>query len=168
MRKVFYLLGDVNDSDIEWLMANSQRERFAAGAVLVREGEPIQALYIVLAGALEACFAGRPSLRLETGDIVGELSFIDDHAPSPRVTAAEDTVVLAIDRQRLLARLKIDNDFSVRFYNSIAVFLVQRLPEASRRPGAGKDEDELNLSQLNTIHTAARRFHRVLQRLLAE
>ncbi|HEV3258816.1 MAG TPA: hypothetical protein VG013_18235 [Gemmataceae bacterium] len=66
MRRIFYLFGDLNDSDIEWLMANSQRERFAAGAVLVREVEPIQALYIVLAGALEASFAGRPSLRLDT------------------------------------------------------------------------------------------------------
>jgi CRP/FNR family transcriptional regulator, cyclic AMP receptor protein len=167
MRKVFYLLGELNDADIEWLLANSKRERVAAGAVLAHEGEPIQALYIVLVGALQVSFAGRPSLRLETGDVVGELSFIDDNAPSPRVVALNDTVVLAIDRQRLLARLKSDNDFSVRFDNSIAVFLVKRLPEANQ-PGAGQEEDELDLSQLNSIHTAARRFHRVLQRLLAE
>ena len=52
MRKALYILGDLNDRDIAWLAAAGERRTLARGSVIVRAGEPVEALYIVADGAL--------------------------------------------------------------------------------------------------------------------
>jgi CRP-like cAMP-binding protein len=174
MRKVFYLLGQLTDADIEWLLAHGTRKRVRAGDVLIPAGEQAQALYILLAGTLIVSFdpsSNRSPIRLECGDIAGEMSFIDSHVPSARVAAVDDAIVFAIDRKALAAKLDADNAFAGRFYHSIAVFMSHRLREASLRPEGlppAEDVDELDMIALHAIQRAAFRFDRVLQRLLAE
>ena len=70
MRKVLYILGQLSDDDIEWLIAKGSQRQFPAGAVLIREGQPIDALYIVLDGALSitaAALGDKEVARLGTG-----------------------------------------------------------------------------------------------------
>jgi CRP/FNR family transcriptional regulator, cyclic AMP receptor protein len=180
MRKVLYLLGQLTDADVEWLIANGARQRVAAGTVLIREGEPLSALYIVLTGTLAVTFGGpggQQTTRLGSGEVVGEMSFIDARPPSATVTAAEDAVLLSIPRRALAAKLEADSNFAARFYRAVAIFLSHRLRDTVKRLGYGKGEvlredveyeDELDASVLSTLHLAGSRFDRVVQRLLAE
>ena len=57
MRKVLYLLGELNDDDVEWLIANGTRQAVPAGAAIIEEGKTAGALYIVLDGTLSATVA---------------------------------------------------------------------------------------------------------------
>ena len=49
MRKVLYILGHLNDEDVEW-MARAGRRVAASGHELIRENEPSDDLYFVLEG----------------------------------------------------------------------------------------------------------------------
>jgi len=179
MRKVLYLLGGLSDGDVDWLIAHGSRERVGAGTALIREREPISAVYIVLDGALEvsATGLGGTPIRLGSGDVVGEMSFVESRLPSASVTAVEASTVLAIPRSQLGAKLETDAEFAARFYRALSMFLAHRLRSTMRRFGYGQDrkldeeaddEDELDSQVLDSIHMAGYRFDHVLRRLLAE
>lgn len=180
MRKVLCLLGQLSDRDIEWMIARGRTERISAGSVLIREGQPVDSLYVILDGVLEvsgpAVTQDKP-IRLGCGEVLGEVSFVDSRPPMATVTAADLTTVLAIPRAELKQKLASDAEFAARFYRALAVFLAHRLRTTGRRLAYGKDqpmdenmeyEDELGAEVLDNIHLAASRFDRVLQRLLAK
>src|SRR5438309_6673661 len=107
MRRVLFIFGDLSDGDIEWLAAAGERKTFPKGSVLVEQGKPIAEIYILLEGQLSVAVAS-PSKSvtintLQKGEIVGELSFLDSRPPSATVSAAVDSSVLAISRDKLSA-----------------------------------------------------------------
>jgi bacteriocin-type transport-associated protein len=179
MRKVLFILGQLDDADIEWLIANGSKEQIPAGKVLIQEGKPIETLYITLDGLLSVTdtqLGGKELARLGAGEIVGEMSFVDTSPPASTVTALQPSTVLAIPKARLLAKLDRDVAFAARFYRAIATFLSDRLRSVVGRLGYGDgpvqalDEntryvDELDDSVLDTIHLAGDRFDRILKRL---
>jgi CRP-like cAMP-binding protein len=180
MRKILYLLGQMSDSDVEWMVQNGRKEHRPAGDVLIREGQPIEALYVVLAGALEVTGPGLDSknpIRLGCGEVVGEVSFVDARPPMATVKAAVDSDVLAIPRPRLKEKIDQAPEFAARFYRSLAVFLAHRLRDTTRRLGYARgqplDEEEEYAGELadeilDNLHMAGNRFDRVLQQLLTE
>ena len=179
MRKILYLLGHLSDSDVQWMLAEGRKERVPKGAVLIRQGQPIEALYILLTGALEVTGSGieqaRP-IQLGCGEVVGEVSFVDSRPPLATVTAGADCEVLAVPRAKLADRLAGDHEFAARFYRALAVFLAERLRATMRRLGYHRGQplnegeeydDELGAEVLDSLHLAGARFDHVLQRLLA-
>ena len=179
MQKVLYILGQLSDDDIEWMIANGKRRQAQLGTVLIHEGKPIDALYIVLDGISSVSAGTRVRneiAQLGAGEIVGEMSFVDARPPSATVAALQDSVVLSIDRSRLSAKLEQDTGFATRFYRAVAVFLSHRLRNTeSRLLGYGtvqeldediEYEDELDLSVLDNLHLAGARFDRMLKRLM--
>ena len=119
MRKIFYLFGQLTDADIEWMLSKGKRERVPAGTSIVREGQPIDSLFILLDGVLEVTGPGLGTdkpIRLGCGEVVGEISFVDSRPPTATVTAAAAAVVLSIPRAALLEKLEQDHEFAARFY----------------------------------------------------
>jgi CRP-like cAMP-binding protein len=177
MRQVLYLLGEFDDDDVEWLLANGVCERVGSGAAIIDEGRPPGALYLVLDGTLAATTAalgGGELARLSRGTLAGEMSFVDELPPSATVRAVDEALVLAIPRAALSARLSADAAFAARFYRAVARLLSERL-RASNRLLAGQtsprlDEtrqqaDELDVAGLDTVYLAGQRFERILRRL---
>jgi CRP/FNR family transcriptional regulator, cyclic AMP receptor protein len=179
MRKVLYILGQLSDEDIEWLLASGSRMDARAGSVLIREGQPVTALYIVLAGSISitvAALGAKEIARLGAGEILGEMSFIDARPPSATATAREDALVFKLDRQQLGAKLAADTAFAARFYHAIAIFLSHRLRNTVSELGYGQtdalaeesaSQDELDFAVLDSVHLAGARFERMLQRLIS-
>lgn len=158
LRDMLFVLGELNDSDIDWLIATGSRQKIAANTVLIHEGGPVDALYILLDGtmtvsvsedkhnpltrAFAALEGGEPSgkeiARLSRGEIVGETPFIDARLPAKTVKAIEDALVLSIPRQQLAAKLQQDVGFASRFYRVIATLLSNRLQGMFSRLGYGR------------------------------
>src|SRR5439155_21927150 len=130
MSKVPYILSHLTEDDVDWLLAAGERREIPAGTVLIAEGQPADALFIILDGALSVSIAaldGREIDRIGGGDVVGELSFADARPPSATVTALDDVVVFALARETLTAKVHLDTGFAARFYHALTVFLSDRL-----------------------------------------
>ncbi len=178
MRKALYILGVLNDNDIEWLIAAGKRQRIPAHSILIEEGRKIDYVFIVLDGAFSvraASIGGKEVSQLRAGEVVGEISFVDARPPSASVVALEDSLVLAIPAASLKAKLE-DPPFAARFYRALAVFLASRLRNLTSRLGYGKPADdrlpeaaeEISTTALETLNVAGARMDWMIRRLRGE
>ena len=174
MRKALYVMGILDDEDVEWIASRGRRLDVSQDEVLIREGEPVGAVFILLDGSLNVSAGGRHVATLLSGEIVGEISFVDSLPPSATVTAAQHSRVVAIPRDLLHARLATDAWFASRFFRAMAVFLADRLRTTTARlaygnadPDGRRDRDEIGIEMLDSASLAAVRFDKLLKRLQA-
>lgn len=175
MRKVLFVFGQLADDDVEWLLAHGRRQDLAAADVLIRQGEPLAEIFLVLTGRLRVVLgpARTEIARLGAGEIVGEMSFVDARPPSATVEAIEPTQVFAVPRSRLAARLESEPAFAARFYRALAIYLSTTVRERHRMLlGGGLEEgeddaDELDAYVLDGVAQAGQRFDRLVKRVLA-
>jgi CRP/FNR family cyclic AMP-dependent transcriptional regulator len=179
MKKVLFLFGELNDLDIDWLISNGRKELVPEGTLLIQQGKPTGALYVVLEGLFEVSFTGLKKeeiARLGAGEIVGEMSFIDSRAPVTSVQALAHSVVCSIARERLSTKLKEDSGFAARFYRALSMFLSHRLrhltlkiseQRGGNRSTQNESADELDTQVLDSVYLAGIRFERVLKSLSA-
>ena len=176
MRKVLFLFGQLNDDDVEWMINTGQRQPVSRGEVLIRQGVPVDALFILLEGRLSV-FLGRQEreiARLNAGEIVGEMSFVDARPPSATVRGLEDAMVFAISKAVLQTKLDRDTGFAARFYRALAIYLSTTVRERHRMMGANAslddtedDADELDPNVLDGVYLAGERFDRMVKRVMA-
>jgi CRP/FNR family transcriptional regulator, cyclic AMP receptor protein len=184
MKKALYMLAEFSDRDFDWLLSAGKRKKVTADSVLIKQGEPTDALYLVLAGALvvtagEASEAGSeagsetgsdPIAQLGPGEIAGEMSFVDARPPSATVKAAEDSLIWVIPRSKLAAKLLQDSEFASHFYQAIAVFLSDRLRAALTQLGYAKAqfsdiEQEVDPQIIDNLDLAKARLDWLLNQL---
>ena len=67
-----------------------------AGATLVREGDPGDALCIIAEGSVEVRTHGRVVAEMTAGDFFGEMSLIDGKPRSATVVAVDDVVLFIL------------------------------------------------------------------------
>lgn len=175
MRKVLYILGLLDDMDVDWLARQGRKRTIASGEVLVREGTPCQSVFLLIDGSMAVSIQGLGRVAtLGSGEMIGELSFVDSAPPSATVTAETTCQILDVDKQLLAAHLSRNEGFARRFYQAIAMFLADRLRGTVRRMGYGaggsldSDEvlaDELDEKLLDTVSLAGERFDRLIRTL---
>lgn len=158
MRKALYILAGLDDRDIIWMAATGEVQPIAAGAVLIEAGRPVTQLYFVLEGSLDVLVGDRRVATLGTGDVVGEMSFVEKRAPSASVVGGAAGELLAIPSDRILARIEADPAFGMRFYRALATFLSDRL-----RATTGGASQELDAGVLENVQQAGERFLRLVQ-----
>jgi len=173
MRKVLYILGQLDDHDIDWLAHVGRQRQLKAGDVLIEEGREQSDLFIVLDGHVEVTVSGIGHVAsLGSGELLGEMSFVDKAPASATVRAAEATSVLALRKTAIDERLNTNAGFAGRFYKALAIFLADRLRGTAARQRTGEvlksnliEEDELDDSVLDNISMAGLRFQQMLKTL---
>lgn len=169
MRKILYIFGLLEDDDVVWLAINGKREDFSAGDTLVRQGAPLESVIIVLTGELAVTVEGVGEVaRLGSGEIIGEMSFIDPAPPSATVAGAKAGGALLIDKRVLAEKLRVDVGFAARFYQALAIFLAHRLRSTVQRLGEGVGGSRVPVAtpaNEDSSADAALRFHRLLKML---
>ncbi|MGH7043348.1 MAG: cyclic nucleotide-binding domain-containing protein [Acetobacteraceae bacterium] len=174
MRKVLYVLGQMDDLDVQWLARVGGRRRVAAGQPIIRQGEASPSLFILLDGELSVDIVGRGRVALlRQGEVIGEMSFVDSAPPSATVSGVGEAVVLDIPKHDLEAKIAADAGFGLRFYRAIALFLADRLRIAQGGKAAGapslsdaaRQADELDEKLLDSVSLAGDRFDRLLRTL---
>lgn len=135
-------LGQLAARDVEWVLSAAKQRKVAKGAKLITEGSHPTALFIVLDGLLGVKLQGEDAPThdvLTPGEILGEVSFLDEQPASATVVALEDSNVLTLSRVELEERLKEDLALSVDLYRALGAVVSQRqrrmlkrqLPKAS-------------------------------------
>jgi len=176
VRKALFLLGVLDDSDLDWMIKVGRRQEVTPGSLLIREGTQVDAVFLVIDGLLAVRVAARGDENialLRSGEIVGEMSFVDSRPPSASVLAVDPTIVLAIPRPALASKLEDDVRFAARFYRSLAVFLSDRLRSTVSQLGYGKggpsqdeeEPDEVDPATLDNVSLAGARFDWLQRRL---
>jgi len=130
MERILFILGILEDEDVDWLVSAGNRQELAEDEVLIREGEPIDAIYLILSGQFVVSIERSQDANiaeLSSGEVVGEMSFVDHLPPSATVTAIEPAVVLMIERSVLEQKLTRDIAFAQRWYQALATLLSVRL-----------------------------------------
>jgi len=184
MRNVLFVLAELSDSEVDWLVSAGTKTRIRKGDVLVRQGEPSPSLFLVLTGEFLVTVGdtGKVVAKIERGELIGEISFLDSRPPTATVIAGEDASVLAISRTRLRSKLRTDTGFASRFYLALGIMLAHRLRDIRMRDTAkeknpGGDGSERNLDPnveqagefspelLDKVDSAARRFNNLLDKV---
>ena len=187
LRKVLFLFAILNDNDIDWMVTRGRKENAAAGTVLIQQDQPVEALYFLLQGNLAVIFSmmvdGKPVekelARRASGEIVGEMSFVEAGNASASIKCAENSLVLAIPQQLLRENLQRNRGFAIRFYRAISLVLIDRLREGLIQRGFGQKsysqdqqladdieyEDEIPLDVLEATLLAGTRFKWMMNRL---
>lgn len=176
MRKALYILGDLTETDIAWLANAGKVEQLETKQTLIKSGEAVLSLYIVLEGKLAVLLNdGSEIASLGAGDIVGEMSLIEKRPPEVNIHIVEKTRILSIPLPVIQEKLSGDVNFAARFYRALAVFLSDRLREttakishvqnltqdSSQIKSVGTDM-ELDEGILDNLHVAGNRMRYLL------
>ncbi|MBI4790722.1 MAG: cyclic nucleotide-binding domain-containing protein [Chloroflexi bacterium] len=167
------LFSGMNEHDLNWLLENSEEKRVAAGEVLMEEGSPGDALYIVLEGEFE--FTKRSGQQQVTlamrgaGEMIGEMSLLDQapRTATARATRASRLVMIHQDAFRQLlstspaATLAILHTVTSRLRNTEAMLRQNEKMAALGTLSAGLAHE------LNNPAAAARRSAAQLRDTLA-
>ncbi|WP_022835832.1 cyclic nucleotide-binding domain-containing protein [Salisaeta longa] len=170
MKKALYILGKLSDSDIDWMVANGASSEVDADTVIIRQGKPADSLYLVLNGSFMVIDEEREATVavLESGEIVGEMSFVDEQPPSATVRSITDSTVFELPRAALEQKLDEDDEFAKRFYRAVAVFLSDRLRSTLRKDVANGDrtpKEAFDPQTMEQMIEASNRFDRFLEKL---
>jgi extracellular factor (EF) 3-hydroxypalmitic acid methyl ester biosynthesis protein len=147
----------LSENDAASLMQLATPRSYERGAIIIERGSRDRSLMIVRAGIarVESAEAetGIALARLGSGQVLGEISFVESGGASADVRAEEAVTVDVITEDDLLALLSSDPGFASRFYRSLAVVLAVRLRDASNRLAALSPYETLQSPPFHTPQT---------------
>lgn len=163
MHKALYILGDLTDQDIQFLSEAGSVNKLSAEQTIIEAGNAVEALFIITEGkfAVETT-DGTHIAELSVGDVVGEMSLVENRLPEANVVAKADSRVLVVPREALLSQLDNEPRFAARFYKALATFLSDRL-----RNTMNSTSDEGG-EKLNVMHVADERIEYLMVMLDSE
>jgi CRP/FNR family cyclic AMP-dependent transcriptional regulator len=110
---------------------------FAPGEVLIPQGRPGKALYIIRSGRVSVCVVHGDQetqlAELEKDAFVGEMSLIDESPTSAKVVAKEACIAFVLSRSALSAYMLRHDHVALRIYKSFAKTLAHRLRLATKQ-----------------------------------
>ena len=104
------LLDDLDEGDLDWILSEGLEQQVIANETIIHEGEVPNALYIVIHGLLgiQISSIGETTYSLlGPGEIIGEMSILEDIAATATVSALESTLLLAFPREKIMAKLRV-------------------------------------------------------------
>jgi len=128
------LATELSDEQIASLARHLSFRDLQQGEVLVPEGATDNHLYVIVSGALSVVKnAGAPDavtlFTMSKGDLVGELSFLDETKHYATLVAAGPTRVFGLEREDLEALLPVEPQIVYRVMRAI----VRTVHEIQRR-----------------------------------
>jgi bacteriocin-type transport-associated protein len=170
LQDVPLIFGELSDSDVDWMLGVGRLVEITANRVLIRTGEQIEDLYIVLKGTLAILIkeeksnrlfnifaalesdaetdisVGREIVHIYRGEIVGEAIALDSPVSTVTVRALENSILLKIPQGQLLLKLQQDVGAAARFYRVESMLLSSRLQGLISRLGYGRSSYQIGQS----------------------
>ncbi len=90
---------------LERLSRSAERRILPPGTAAIRQGEPGDQFFVIDSGHARVDVSGRIARTLGPGDGFGEIALLEDTPRTATVTAVDDLVLIAIDRDDFLSAL---------------------------------------------------------------
>ena len=119
------MFSGVSRKHLRTLAAEADVQLFQPGQVVVGEGMPGEAIYVVLEGQAKVTRKKRKVGQVVPGDFFGELSAIDGGARTASVIAETPMCLLRLFRHTLVQMVKSEPDFSTKLLDGIVARLRQ-------------------------------------------
>ncbi len=134
--KTVPLFAGLNEQELDSIYAITQRKTYPKGSVIFLEGDPGDALYLILSGEVKVMilgFDGREFILsfLRAGDFFGEMSLFDDRPRSATVMTTEDSTFLVLHKQAFFNQVKHSSTILFKFILSFCA----RLRETDEKIG---------------------------------
>lgn len=143
MNKIFPMESDhplfryLTDTERDRVEKIGEVKRIAEGAYLIRAGEIDSTLFAIEDGRLDIIGIDDGQVTVLAtvgpGDVIGEVSFIDDSPRAVSVKAGEETTVRAWDKRTLSEALAFEPQVLAKFSVAMNELLVERLRDITRR-----------------------------------
>jgi NTE family protein len=133
-------LGDAEPGTLELLLPHLQWLELAGGETLMSQGDPGDAMYVLVSGRLRALMAGedgqpRVVREIPRGQVVGEMSLFTDAPRSATVMAVRDSVLVRLERAAFRHLLSTNGLVSISLTRQIIERLsTQDAPAPPDRP----------------------------------
>lgn len=119
-------------TELDEILKFSSERRFSRGATIFQQGDEGSSMMAVLVGRVRvsAVSGEGKEITLNTigpGEVFGEIALLDGKPRSADVTAAEDTVLLVVERRHFIPFLRKNEDLFLR----MLVVLCERLRRTS-------------------------------------
>jgi serine/threonine protein phosphatase PrpC len=105
----------------------TETHEYGAGQEIIRQGDPGEAMYVVLSGQVKLDREGAVVAQLGRGQHFGEMALVDRTVRSLTATAAEDSRLLALRRRDFYEIIKKEPSLSVKLLWSFVQVLAERL-----------------------------------------
>ena len=114
------LFENLDKKELRLLAKTCTERQFAAGAVLMQEGEAGAGLFILIEGRVRVTQSGganqppRDIATLEAGEVIGEMALLDDLPRSATVTALEPCRCLLVPVWDFRAALRESPEIAIK------------------------------------------------------
>lgn len=135
----FPVFADFTREQVDQLLLCATETQYEKGSVLIRESGISSDVYVVMDGRVDVeiqSYARSPLNRgnkrlalLRAGDIVGEMSYIEQRRRAAKVSAFDDVRVLCIAKEDLDVLFEREPQLGFLFMRNIARIISQRLTE---------------------------------------
>ena len=129
-----WLFAALSEDQLDAISNFTFQTSFAAGDLIVEEGQTGNGLYVIMSGNVEAVKGygtenARVVNKLAVGEVFGEMALLGEWPRTATVRAVDDVKCLGIDRWVFLSQLERDPQVGIKMLQILA----QRLKESDSR-----------------------------------
>jgi PPM family protein phosphatase len=125
------LFMDLGDAELVKLYNKFKAVEFAAGTVVIREGDNTDSMFVIVEGDAMVERQGKVITRLTRGAHFGEMGLLNQRPRSASVTLSSATQALVLDRWAFNEVLREDTGLAAKVLYKLAQILSLRLDESS-------------------------------------
>ena len=127
------IFAQITDPELEQLLSITTTKRVKKRDTLCRKGEPSGQMYAVMQGRLRATGEGPDGKEVvftfhDPGDVIGEISLLDQEPRSATVSAVEDSALLTLHRRDFIPFLEKNPRVAIQLGTVLAA-RIRRLSE---------------------------------------
>ena len=172
------LFGNLDDQDIGWFERVGKVAQVKADTRVITAGEEGTTLIIILDGKVDVSDSqGRLLATLLPGEILGEVSLVEQRATTANCTTSTDCWLLLVSFVDIKQRLADEAPFAGRFYHAIAAILAARLRSMVQTPITENSDifqdgtefvGEMDFLMMDKTGVAGARFDRLRKKYVPE
>jgi CRP-like cAMP-binding protein len=129
---------ELDTQNLKEIALITQQKTVPAGTVMFRVGDPADTFYVIVKGKVEILYPVGENKRLgmhilEDGDLLVWSAIVPPYVVKTMGTTLEDTLLLAIDAQKLREFFEVDPVLAYLLVNQVATMLGERLENARQK-----------------------------------